>query len=118
MNRRVPGDPVAVRPQDLDGLVGQRRVFEPSLRKTLGDAAVERKIGGRRVRTRVESLVVDDLDRAGRGQLVPAACPRSCASVYQVTSSPRPSSPAPASRTSVVTRVKLRVTSASSRSSR
>src|SRR5215218_1647946 len=47
----------------------------------------------------------------------PAACSRSCASAYQVTSSPRPSCPAPCRCTTVVTRLKPRVTGCSSRSS-
>src|ERR671937_2094865 len=52
-----------------------------------------------------------------KGMAGPAACSRSCASVHQVTSSPRPSSPLPRRRTTVVTRVNPRVTGCSRRSS-
>src|SRR4051794_21731661 len=52
-----------------------------------------------------------------RGNTGPAACSRSWASVNHVTSSPSPSSPAPRRCTTVVTRVKPRVTGRSRRSS-
>src|SRR5205823_1619525 len=44
VNRRVPGDSVAVRPQDLLGLRRQSGILEPSLGKSLDDAAVERDV--------------------------------------------------------------------------
>src|SRR5919201_4761467 len=51
-----------------------------------------------------------------KGMAGPAACSRSCASVHQVTSSPRPSSPLPRRRAPVVTRENPRVTGCSRRS--
>ncbi len=70
VDRSVPGDPVAVRPEDRVGLVGHGRIFEPDLGKALGDAAVELEVRRSRARIRVVSLVVDDVDRSGRRELV------------------------------------------------
>src|SRR5256885_15893114 len=68
MNRRIPGDPVAMWTQDLVSVVGQRRVFEPGLGEALGDPAVKRNVRRSQVRIRVEGLVIDDNDGFGRGQ--------------------------------------------------
>ena len=70
MNRRIPRDPLPVRPQDLGGLVRQGGVFEPRRGKAFGDPAVERDVRRSGVLIRVEGLEVHDLDRSGRGQLL------------------------------------------------
>src|SRR6185437_15670269 len=70
MDWSVPGDSVAVGPQDLVGLLGQRGVFEPGLRKALGDPTVELDVCWRGVWSGVERLVVDDVDGPRSCQLV------------------------------------------------
>ena len=65
MDRRVPGDPVAVRLEHGIGLRGQRRVLDPSVREAGGDALVEH--GVRRLvddGAVVGALEVDGVHRA------------------------------------------------------
>ena len=70
MDRRVPGDAVAMRLEHRGRLGGERRVLQPRLGKPFGDAAVEVGIG-RRVdgRALVVTLEVDRVDGACRREL-------------------------------------------------
>ena len=69
VNRRVPGDSVAVWPQDLLGLRRQSGILEPGLGKRLDDAPVERDVRRSGIGICVERLEVHDVDGAGRGKV-------------------------------------------------
>src|SRR5436305_5120771 len=70
MDRRVPGDAVAVGPQKLVDLRDQGRVLDPGLRERLHHTGVEGGVGLLIYdRAPVETLEVDGVDRAGLAQL-------------------------------------------------
>ena len=71
VDRRVPGDPVAVRLEDGIRLVVQRGILQPRLGKRERDARVEGRV--RRLvdrRALVGALEVERVDRAGLDELV------------------------------------------------
>ena len=71
VDRRIPGDPLAVRLEDGIRLVVQRGILQPRLRKGERDARVEGRI--RRLvdrRSLVGALEVERVDRAGLDELV------------------------------------------------